>query len=58
MSPVKRHAQYLLEHYNQSGKNKNFVDMLYQRIVKTEGLKLWEAKTLANEFNKLRTKGA
>ena len=52
-SPIKAHALYLFEHYRQSGENKGFTDMLYQRIVKTENLKLWEAKALANEFNKI-----
>jgi len=54
MSKVKQDAAYLYEHYLQSENNQEYVDMLYQRIVKTEQLKLWEAKALANEFNKLR----
>jgi hypothetical protein len=54
MSKAKQHAAYLYEHYLQSDKNQGFVDMLYQRIVQQEQLKLWEAKALANEFNKLR----
>lgn len=52
MTKVKQHALYLFEHYKQSGAA--LADTLYQRIVKTENLKLWEAKALANEFNKLR----
>lgn len=54
-SKVKRDAQYLYEHYKQSGKN--LAEILYQRIVKTENLKLWEAKALANEFHKLVKQG-
>lgn len=57
MSPVKHHAIYLYEHYKQADHNNAFVDMLYNRIIKQEGLKLWEAKALANEFNKLRKQG-
>jgi len=53
---VKQDAQYLYEHYKQSGKN--LAEILYQRIVKTENLKLWEAKALANEFHKLVKQGA
>ena len=52
MTKVKAHAAYLFEHYKQGGKH--FADMLYNRIIKQENLKLWEAKALANEFNKLR----
>ena len=52
MSRMKAHAAYLFEHYKQGGKH--FADMLYNRIIKQENLKLWEAKALANEFNKLR----
>ena len=54
MSLVKTHAAYLYEHYKQSDKNNAFVDMLYNRIIKQENLKLWEAKALTKEFNKLR----
>jgi hypothetical protein len=57
MTKVKQDAAYLYEHYLQSDKNKGFVEMLYNRIVKQEGLKLWQAKSLANEFNKLRKQG-
>lgn len=57
MSQVKLHAAYLYEHYKQSDNNNSFVDMLYNRIIKQENLKLWEAKALANEFNKLRKQG-
>ena len=57
MSQVKHHAKYLYEHYKQSDSNNAFVDMLYNRIIKQESLKLWEAKALANEFNKLRKQG-
>jgi hypothetical protein len=57
MTKAKQDAAYLYEHYIQSGKNKGFVEMLYNRVVKQEGLKLWEAKALANEFNKLVKQG-
>ena len=51
MSKVKADAAYLFEHYKQSGAG--LADTLYQRIIKQENLKLWEAKALANEFRKL-----
>lgn len=57
MTKVKQDAAYLYEHYLQSDKNKGFVEMLYNLIVKQEGLKLWQAKALANEFNKLCKQG-
>lgn len=50
-APVRYHAQYLFNHYKQSGAA--FTDALYQRIVKSEKLKLWEATALKNEFRKL-----
>lgn len=53
MKQVKIDALYLFEHYKQSGENRNFVDMLYQRIIKQRALKLWEATALKNEFIKL-----
>ena len=53
MATMHNHAEYLLEHYKQSGGNLGFVDMLYQRIVKTENLKRFEASALKNEFFKL-----
>jgi hypothetical protein len=51
MSKVKSDAAYLFEHYKQSGAS--LANTLYQRIVKQDNLKLWEAKALANEFRKL-----
>ena len=57
MSKAKQDAAYLYEHFIQSGKNKGFVEMLYNRVIKQDGLKLWEAKALANEFNKLVKQG-
>ena len=53
MTKVKSDALYLFEHFKQSGENREFVTMLFNRIVKTENLKLWEASALQNEFNKL-----
>ena len=53
MSKVKADAQYLFEHFKQSDGNQAFVNMLYQRIVKQNQLKLWEATALKNEFVKL-----
>lgn len=55
MSKAKQDAAYLFEHYKQSGEG--LADTLYQRIVKTEGLKLWEAKALRDEFRKLIKQG-
>jgi hypothetical protein len=52
MSKMTAHAIYLFEHYKQTH-NQGFVEMLFDRIVKAEKLKLWEAKALANEFKKL-----
>jgi hypothetical protein len=51
MSKIKSDAAYLFEHYKQSGKN--LAEILFNRIIKQENLKRWEAKALANEFNKL-----
>ncbi len=53
MTKVKSDALYLFEHFKQSGENREFVAMLFNRIVKTENLKLWQATALKNEFNKL-----
>lgn len=55
MSKVKLDALYLFEHYKQSGEG--LADTLYQRIVKSENLKLWEAKALRDEFRKLIKQG-
>lgn len=53
MTKAKSDALYLFEHFKQSGENREFVTMLFNRIVQTNGLKLWEANALKNEFNKL-----
>lgn len=55
MSKAKQHAAYLFAHYKQSGAG--LADTLYQRVVKTESLKLWEAKALRDEFKKLIKQG-
>jgi hypothetical protein len=52
MNQVKKDAQYLFEHWKQSN-DKNFVDMLFNRIVKSENLKTMEVAALKNEFRKL-----
>lgn len=51
MSKCKQDAAYLYEHYKQGGKG--LAELLYQRIIKTEKLKPWEAVALKNEFVKL-----
>ncbi len=51
MTQVKQDAAYLYEHYKQSGKA--LAETLYQRIIKQNKLKNWEAQALANEFRKL-----
>jgi subtilase family serine protease len=56
MSKAKIDADYLYNHYKQSGAA--LADTLYQRIVKTESLKLWEAKALRDEFRKLVKQGS
>jgi hypothetical protein len=51
MTNAKIDALYLFEHYKQSGAG--LADTLYQRIVKRNGLKVWEAQALKREFSKL-----
>ena len=51
MKQVKANAMYLFEHYKQSGPG--LAQTLYERIIKQNSLKLWEAKALKNEFLKL-----
>lgn len=53
MRQVKADAAYLFEHWKQSGENRAFVDMLFQRILKERNLKLSEVSALKNEFRKL-----
>ena len=53
MTQVKADAQYLFEHFKQSGENRAFADMLYQRLLKQRAFKQWEAVALKNEFIKL-----
>jgi hypothetical protein len=51
MNKAKIDALYLYEHYKQSGAQ--LADTLYQRLVKQNALKLWEAQALKREFLKL-----
>ena len=57
MSKAKQDAAYLYEHYKQTEGNKGFVSMLFDRIVKQDGLNTKQAQTLANEFKKLLKQG-
>ena len=51
MSQYKTDAAYLYEHYKQSGQG--LANTLYERLIKQNNLKLWEAQALKNEFLKL-----
>jgi hypothetical protein len=51
MSQYKLDAIYLHEHYKQSGQG--LANTLYERLIKQNHLKLWEAQALKREFLKL-----
>jgi hypothetical protein len=51
MSQYKADAAYLYEHYKQSGQS--LANTLYERLIKQNDLKLWEAEALKREFLKL-----
>lgn len=51
MSQYKNDALYLYEHYKQSGES--LANTLYERLIKQNSLKLWEAQALKTEFLKL-----
>jgi len=55
MSQYKNDALYLYEHYKQSGEG--LANTLYERLIKQNSLKLWEAQALKREFLKLCKKG-